>query len=53
MNLCEAFQKTVANFPNRIAVKLGVEQLTYSELNDRSNVVAKYLIKKALPLRIL
>jgi len=39
------FENTVAETPNKIAIAIGSKQLTYSELEDRANRLAHYLIK--------
>ncbi|OCL27784.1 hypothetical protein U472_04325 [Orenia metallireducens] len=41
--LQEIFEKQVAKNPNQVAVKLGDKQLTYLELNERANQLARSL----------
>ena len=37
------FEQQVAESPNAVALTFGAEQLTYAELNQRANQLAKYL----------
>jgi amino acid adenylation domain-containing protein len=42
----ERFEKTVRLYPDRIAVKSMYEQLTYSELNDAANRIARVILAR-------
>lgn len=48
MNLYTVFKNNVDKFPKKIAVKMGVQQLTYDELDKRCEVVAQYLLEKGV-----
>ncbi|ASS74665.1 hypothetical protein CIG75_06565 [Tumebacillus algifaecis] len=47
-NLCihEQFEAQVAKTPEKVALVFEEQQLTYAELNDRANEVARYLIEQ-------
>ncbi len=40
----ESFAQSVASFPNHVAVKFADRELTYSELDERSNQLAHYIL---------
>lgn len=40
------FEELVEKHPNRTAVVFGQRTITYKELNDKANQLAKHLIKK-------
>lgn len=42
------FEEQVEKTPNRIAVSINNEQITYKELNSRANKLANYLVKKGV-----
>ncbi|MEJ2416092.1 MAG: amino acid adenylation domain-containing protein [Exilibacterium sp.] len=44
----EVFEAQVENTPHAIAVVFGEQQLSYEELNKRSNQLARYLIKRGV-----
>ncbi|MFZ0218717.1 MAG: AMP-binding protein [Candidatus Aquirickettsiella sp.] len=46
--LYELFQKQVSRMPNEIAVVFGNQYLTYKELNEKSNQLARYIRTKYL-----
>ena len=41
----ELFEETACKTPQAIAVQFGVETLSYGELNDQANQLARYLTK--------
>lgn len=41
--IVEKFEKMVELYPDEIAVKIGMQSITYTELNANANKVAKYL----------
>ncbi|HZS21710.1 MAG TPA: amino acid adenylation domain-containing protein, partial [Pseudonocardiaceae bacterium] len=43
--LVELFQAQAARTPDAVAVSCGVEQLSYAQLNARSNQLARYLVE--------
>jgi len=45
-SLPERFEEQVNRFPNRVAVKVGGKQLTYTELNQAANRVAHTLLAR-------
>lgn len=47
-NFCELFEEQVKNTPTRSAIESEVENLTYHELNAKSNQLAHYLKKLGL-----
>lgn len=47
-NLVSVFENEVQKHPMRMAVCYGEEQLTYEELNNRSNKIANYLISEGI-----
>ncbi|MDA1677504.1 non-ribosomal peptide synthetase [Bacillus cereus group sp. TH152-1LC] len=42
------FEQQVINHPNEIAIQYKDEQITYKELNNQSNQLARYLIKQGV-----
>lgn len=48
MLLPDFFEKQVAKTPNHIAVYLHEDKLTYSQLNEKANTLAQYLISKGV-----
>ncbi|MBY8914137.1 amino acid adenylation domain-containing protein [Bacillus sp. YC2] len=46
--ICRLFQEQVSRDPNRIAVEDGNRQLSYLELDEQSNQLARYLLDKGL-----
>jgi len=40
----EEFEDVVVKYPDKVAVKFGEEELTYKELNEKSNKFARYLL---------
>ncbi|MGO4773547.1 amino acid adenylation domain-containing protein, partial [Flavobacterium sp. W22_SRS_FK3] len=46
--IVDLFEEQVLRMPNSIAVVFGNEELTYKELDEKSNQVAHYLIHKGL-----
>ncbi|SNR31532.1 hybrid non-ribosomal peptide synthetase/type I polyketide synthase, partial [Flavobacterium sp. ov086] len=46
--IVDLFEEQVLQMPNSIAVVFGNEELTYKELDEKSNQVAHYLIHKGL-----
>lgn len=42
------FEEQVEKTPNRIAVSINNEKITYKELNSRANKLANYLVKKGV-----
>ncbi|MBK8549759.1 MAG: non-ribosomal peptide synthase/polyketide synthase [Ignavibacteria bacterium] len=47
-SIVELFEKQVANNPEALALVFENEQLTYKELNERSNRLAHYLLSKGV-----
>ena len=47
-NIVELFEEQVKLHPDNIAVVFEDEKLTYRELNEKANLLAKYLIEKGL-----
>lgn len=47
-NIIQLFKERVNKTPNSIAIKFENENLTYKELDIRSNIVANYLLKKKI-----
>lgn len=41
----QRFEKTVLRYPNRLAIKKGVRSLTYKELNQAANRVARAIVE--------
>jgi amino acid adenylation domain-containing protein len=46
--IADLFEKQVVKTPGRTALVLGEEKLTYSELNERSNQLARHLCNKGV-----
>ena len=46
--LINMFNEQVKRYPNNVAIKYKDKQLTYSELNDRVNIIANKLIENGL-----
>ncbi|MGV8871023.1 MAG: amino acid adenylation domain-containing protein [Rhodococcus sp. (in: high G+C Gram-positive bacteria)] len=46
--LVSAFEAAVESWPDRIALHSSVEQVTYAELDRRSNRVARYLVSRGV-----
>jgi amino acid adenylation domain-containing protein len=46
--LTQLFEEQVAKTPNNVAIKFEEEQLTYTELNKKSNQLARYLKTKGV-----
>jgi len=46
----ELFEETVIAYPHKVAVVYEDEQLTYKELNEKSNQLAHYLISKGVEI---
>ncbi|WHA04412.1 amino acid adenylation domain-containing protein [Candidatus Bandiella numerosa] len=46
--IIELFEKQVKEVPDRIAVVCGFKQMTYKEINEKSNQLARYLISKGI-----
>ncbi|TKI76291.1 hypothetical protein FC699_37650, partial [Bacillus wiedmannii] len=42
----QLFEEQVERTPDRVAICLEDKELTYRELNDRSNQLARYILKK-------
>lgn len=48
MSIHQMFEKTVKNYPDKIAVVFEKEKITYNELNKKANKLARLLIQKGL-----
>lgn len=46
--VCELFEDQVIKTPNKVALEFKEKTVTYKELNERSNQLANYLIKKGI-----
>lgn len=42
------FEEAVEKNPDKVAVELGIQKLTYKQLNERANQVANYLISEGI-----
>lgn len=46
--LADLFEEQVARSPDQVALSIGEESLTYKELNERSNQLARFFIRKGV-----
>ncbi|WP_367865337.1 amino acid adenylation domain-containing protein [Pedobacter sp. WC2423] len=46
--LVDLFEEQVAHHPERIAIAMGDESLTYKELNEKSNQLARFFLSKGV-----
>ena len=52
-NIVKEFEKTAKKFPQKIAVSSSKESLTYKELNNRANIVAKKILSTNIETNII
>lgn len=52
-NIVKEFEKIVRKYPNNIAVASNSESLTYSELNNKANILANQIIKSNIKTDII